>query len=109
MGAGTGAGTRRGRRRGWKPVDEDRMGTGTGTGMRMGTRTRIGSGRAKERPRSARTRTRVVDAMWEKRETWVERGKNILKERVGSVAASPDNLENNKEAGGGSTRHQGLK
>ena len=30
-------------------------------------------------------------------------------ERVGSVAANPDNLESNKEAGGGSTRYSGLK
>ena len=31
------------------------------------------------------------------------------KERVGSVDANPDNLESNKEAGGGSTRCSGLK
>ena len=31
------------------------------------------------------------------------------KERVGPVAANPDNLESNKGAGGGSTRYSGLK
>ena len=35
--------------------------------------------------------------------------KKCRKERVGSVAANPDNLESNKEAGGGGTRYSGLK
>ena len=35
--------------------------------------------------------------------------KKRRKERVGPVAANPDNLENKKEAGGGSTRYSGLK
>ena len=35
--------------------------------------------------------------------------KKCRKERVGPVAANPDNLESNKEAGGGSTRSSGLK
>ena len=35
--------------------------------------------------------------------------KKCRKERVGSVAANPDNLGRNKEAGGGSTRCSGLK
>ena len=35
--------------------------------------------------------------------------KKCRKERVGSVAANPDNLGSNKEAGGGSTRCSGLK
>ena len=33
--------------------------------------------------------------------------KNCRKERVGSVAANPDNLESNKEAGGGARGAQG--
>ena len=59
------------------------MGTGAGTEtraiveMRMGTS--IGSGRAEERRTSARKFTRLVDAMWETGETWVERGKNVEK------------------------------
>ena len=35
--------------------------------------------------------------------------KTYRKERVGPVAANPDNLESNKEEGGGSTRYSGLK
>ena len=35
--------------------------------------------------------------------------KNCRKERVGSVAANPDNLESNKIPGGGSTRYSRLK
>ena len=66
--------------------------------MGMGTKKRTGLWRAKERRRSARNRTRVVDAMWETGEAWVERGKHVDKKRVGSVAANPDNLENSKEA-----------
>ena len=86
-GDGAGMGTRTG---GWRPLDEHRMGTEKGVGMKrravaeMGTRTRItgtriGSGRAEKRRRSARNHTRVVDAMWETGETWVERGKIVGK------------------------------
>ena len=96
MGTGTGMG--RERERGWRPANEHRMGTGTGagtetravaeigTGTRMGTgtATRTGSGRVEESRKSARHRTRVVDAMWETGETWVEKEKN-RQERVGSV------------------------
>ena len=35
--------------------------------------------------------------------------KTRRKERVGPVAANPDNLESNKEEGGGSTRYSVLK
>ena len=36
--------------------------------------------------------------------------KKCRKERVGPLAANPDNLENNREAGGrGGTRYSGLK
>ena len=37
-----------------------------------------------------------------------EKRQKCRKERVGSVAANPDSLESNKEAGGGSTRYSGL-
>ena len=91
------------------------MGTGTGTGMEartvaeMGTGTRItgtgmriGSERAEGRQRNARNRKIVVDAMWETRKTWLGgKRKTCRKERVGPVAANPDNLERKKEAGGG--------
>ena len=46
--------------------------------------------------------------MWETGETWAERGKNVEKKRIGPVAASPDNLKNNKDAGGGAQGTQGL-
>ena len=72
------------------------MGT---TITRTGTRT--GLGRAEERRKSARNRKIVVDALRETGETRVEREKKCRKERVGSAAANPDNLESNKEAGGG--------
>ena len=38
-----------------------------------------------------------------------EKRKKCRKERVGLVAANPDNLESNKEVGGGSTRYSGLR
>ena len=83
------------------------MGMGTRIGTGMGTRT--ASRRAEERRRSVRNRTGVVDAMWETWENWVEREKKRRQERVGSVAANPDdNLENRKEAGGRSQGPQGL-
>ena len=47
---------------------------------RTGTGTKIGLGRAEGRRRNARNHTRVVDALWEKEETWAERGKNVDKE-----------------------------
>ena len=93
------------------------MRTGTGMGMETravaemgtGTGTRTVSGRAEERQRSAENRTKVVDVTWETEEAWVERGKNECKqERVGSVAANPDNLENRKEAGGEAHGTHGL-
>ena len=108
-GNGDGSGDEAGTATGVETRRRRQDGNGDGNGDEDGNANKGRIGRAKERPRSARTRTRVVDVMWEKRETWVERGKIYRKERVGSVAASPDNLENNKEAGGGSTRHQGLK
>ena len=82
--------------------NESKKGDRNGTRMGTGKGTMIGSRRVQERRRSGRNRTRVVDAMWETGETWVggKRGKR-RKERVGPVAANPDNLENNKEAGGG--------
>ena len=39
--------------------------------------------------------------------TYMESEKKCRKERVGSVAANPDNLGSNKEAGGGAQGSQG--
>ena len=87
------------------------MGTRTGTDARtvaeMGTGTtitgmglRIGSGRAEERRNSARNRKIAVDAVRETGGHMSGKRKKCRKERVGSAAANPDNLESNKEAGG---------
>ena len=86
---GDGAGTRREGEREvrWRPVGEHRMGTGTG------------SERAEERQKSARNRTRVVDALWKTEETGEKRGKR-RQERVGLVAADPENPKNRKEVWG---------
>ena len=53
------------------------------------------------RQKSARNRQIVVDAVRETGEARVESENKCRKERVGSVAANPDNLESNKEPGGG--------
>ena len=104
MGTGTGVETSRrtqdGNEDGSADRNESKSGDRNGTRMGAGKGTRIGSRRVQERRRSGRNRTRVVDVMWETGETWVgeKRGKR-RKERVGPVAANPDDLENNKEAG----------
>ena len=64
-------------------------------------------GRTEEMGKSARNRKKVVDAVRETGQTRVERKKNVEKKRFGSVAANPDNLESNKEAGGGAQGTQG--
>ena len=87
---------------------EDSSGDGTGATI-TGTGTRIGSGREEERRKSARNRKIVVDALRETGETRVEREKKCRKERVGSVAPNPDNLESNREAGGGAQGTQVLR
>ena len=70
------------------------------------TGSRTGLGRADGRRKSARNRKIAVDAVRETGGTWVEKTK-CRKERVGSVAANPDNLGSNKEAGGGAQGAQG--
>ena len=72
-----------------------------------GTENRIGEGgreakKRKKQQNSCRRRAGNGGDMGGKR-------KKCRKERVGSVAANPDNLGSNKEAGGGSTRCSGLK
>ena len=57
---------------------------------------------------SARNRTIIVDTTWETGEDLGGKRKKRTKERVGPVAANPDNLANNKEAGGGAQGTQGL-
>ena len=62
----------------------------------------MGLGRAEWRGKSARNRKIVVNAVRETGETRTGgKRKKSRKERVGSVAANPDYLGSNKEAGGG--------
>ena len=76
------------------------MRTGNGNENRIGD----GGGEAKKRKKSHKTCRRPMGngrKLGEKR-------KRCRKERVGPVASIPENLENNKEAGGGGTRYPGL-
>ena len=55
-------------------------------------------------------RARVISAMWEAGETWLGgKRKKRRNERVGPMAANPDNLDNNKEAGEEEQLYPGLK
>ena len=94
------------------------MGTGTGTGteartiaeMVTGTAitgTRIGLGRAEARQKSARNRKNSCRRRAGNGGDMGEMRKKCRKERAGSVAANPDNLGSNKEAGGGAQGAQG--
>ena len=80
---------------------------GTETTNRNGNENRIGEGgseaKKRKKPQSS-CRRRAGNGG----DTGGKR-KQCRKERVGSVAANPDNPESNKEAGGESTRCSGLK
>ena len=108
-GTGTGVGTRSrtpdGNGDGNGDGSEDCSGDGNGDGDN-GNENRIGKGgsEAKKRKKpqnSCRRRAGNGGDMGGKR-------KKCRKERVGSVAANPDNLGSNKEAGGGAQGAQGL-
>ena len=115
-GTGVDAGRGRGRGRGWRPVDEHRMGTGTeartvaemGTGTRItgnGNEDRIGEG---GREANKRKKPENIYRRYARNGGDLEgKRKECRKERVGSVAANPDNLESNKEARGGAHGTQG--
>ena len=77
---------------------------GTGTTI---TGTRIGLGRAEGRQKK---RKKPQNSCRRRAGNGGDTGgkrKKCRKERVGSVAANPDNLESNKEAGGGAQGAQG--
>ena len=97
MGTGTGAGT------GVEtPGGIVEMGMGTSMGTRTGTV--IGSSRAEERRREAKKRKKSHKTCKRHLRNGGDLGekrKKHRKERVGPVAANPDNLGSNKEAGGG--------
>ena len=63
-------------------------GNGDEDGNRDGNEDRIG--RVDESQNCAEKRTRVVDAMWETGETWVEKGKNV--EKKGLVQTLPTQI-----------------
>ena len=115
-GAGTGTGTRvetRGRTQdgnedGRGDGNESSSGNGNGDedGNGNGNEDRIGEGRreAKKRKTPHKSCRRLVGNGGD---LGRKRGK-CRKERVGAAAANPDNLDNNKEAGGGAQGTQGL-
>ena len=103
-GTGTGVGTRKRTPDGNGDRSEDYSGDGNGDDDN-GNENRIGEGgrEAKKRKKpqnSCRRRAGNGGDMGGKR-------KNCRKERVGSVAANPDNLGSNNEAGGGAQGTQG--
>ena len=108
-GTGTGVGTRRRTQDGNGDGNGDRSEGCNGDGNRdddNGNENRIGEGGREAK--SARNRKIAVDAARETGETWMGgKRKKYRKERVGSVAAKPDNLGSNKEAGGGAQGAQG--
>ena len=103
-GAGTGVGTRRRTRDGNGDGNGDGSEGSSGDGNGdddngNGNENRIGEGgrEAKKRKKPQNSGTRRAG---NRGDTGGKR-KKCRKERVGSVAANPDNLESNKEAGGG--------
>ena len=119
-GTGAGAGRERGRGRRWRPTrrqtpdgngedgdgdgSEDSSGDGNGNEDNGNEdRIREGGREAKKRKKPQNSCRRYVGIggdLGGKRE-------KCRKERVGPVAADPDNLESNKEAGGGAQGTQG--
>ena len=91
-GAGTGVGTRR--------RTPDRNGDGDN-----GNEDRIGEGGIEAKKRKKPQNSYIRRA--ENGGDTGGKGKKCRKERVGSVAANPDNLESNKEAGGAAQGTQG--
>ena len=116
--------------------NEDGAGTGTGTGVGTRSRTPDGNGdgdgdgsedcsvdgngdgdngnenRIGEGGREAKKRKKPQNSCRRRVGNGGDMGgkrKKCRKERVGSVAANPDNLGSNKEAGGGGSRCSGLK
>ena len=113
MGTRTGAGMGRERERGWRPVDAHRMGTGSGDENEISNEDgnededgnvnrdedRIGEGgrAVKERKHPRKSCRRHMGNEGD----LGGKSKKHRKERVGPVAAYPDNLEKSKKSGGG--------
>ena len=116
-GDGDGAGTRTG----WRRTKERKVGTGTGTGTGVETRGRTQEGNGDRSGDISKSSSGNEDGIGEGGEEVKKRKKphrscrrdvgnggylggkrkKHRQERVSPVAADPDNLENNKETGGG--------
>ena len=132
VGTGTGVEVNEGAQDGDGDGSGDRAGTGTGVGIRRRTPDGIGDGngdgsedcsgdgngdddngnenRIGEGGREAKKRKKPLNSCRRRAGNGGDTGgkrKKCRKERVGSVAANPDNLESNKEAGGGAQGAQG--
>ena len=137
-GTGTGVEANEGAQKGNEDGSGDGVGTGTGTGMETRGRTQDGNGdgsgdgnessggdgngdengngngnedRIEEGGREAKTCKKPHKSCRrhvEKREDLGGKMEKYIKERVVPVPANPDNLENNKKAGGGDQGTQGL-
>ena len=115
-GAGTGTGTEEGTRRrtpdgnggGNGGGSEDSSGDGNGDDDNgNGNEDRIGEG-GREAKKHKKPQNSCRRRAGNGRDTGGKR-KKCKKERVGSVAATPDNLDSNKEAGGGAQGTQGSR
>ena len=104
MGTGTGVGTRRRTPDGNGDGSEDCSGDGNGDDDN-GNENRIGEG-GREVKKRKKPQNSCRRRAGNRGDTGGKR-KQCRKERVGSVAANPDNLESNKEAGGGAQGAQG--
>ena len=103
---GTGVETRRRTKGGKWDGNENSRGDGNRYDDGNGNEDRIGEGGREAKKRKKRTRVGCRRRVGQGRNLGGKR-KKCRKEKVGPVAADPDNLENNKEAGG--TRYPGLK
>ena len=112
-GAGTGTGVKvnEGAQDGIGDGSGDEAGTGTGRGGEGRRRTPDGNGdddngnegKIGEGEREAKKHEKPQNSCRRRAENWGDTGgqrKKYRKEKVGSVAANPENLESNKEAGG---------
>ena len=119
-GNGDGAGTETGTGVGTRRPTPDRNGDGNGNGNGDGSEDSSGDGngdddngnenRIGEGGREAKKRKKPQNSCRRRAENGGDVGRKrrkCSKEKIGSVAANPDNLESNKEAGGGAQGAQG--
>ena len=110
-GAGTGTGTGVGTRRRTPDKNGDGDGSKDSSGDGNGDDDNGNEGRIREGGREAKKRKKPQNSCRRRAGNARDMGgkrKKCRKERVGSVAANPDDLESNKEAGRGAQGTQGL-